>query len=84
MKRLRVGARTTVAFQGELGAFSQQASRRIFGPDVRHLPCMTFDDVFEAVSRKSADLAVIPIENSLAGTHRSRLCRMKSRWVFAA
>lgn len=68
MKHLYVPARTTVAFQGDLGAFSQQASRRIFGSFIKPLPCVTFDDVFEAVSRKKADLAVIPIENSLAGS----------------
>jgi prephenate dehydratase len=68
MKHLRVRARTTVAFQGELGAFSQQASHKIFGASIKPLPCVTFDDVFEAVSRKKAELAVIPIENSLAGS----------------
>jgi len=68
MKHLRVSARTIVAFQGELGAFSQQASRKIFGPSIKLLPCVTFDDVFEAVGRKKAELAVIPIENSLAGS----------------
>ncbi len=68
MKHLRVGARRSVAFQGELGAFSQQASRKIFGPAVVPVPSVTFDDVFEAVRRKKADFAVIPIENSLAGS----------------
>ncbi len=68
MKHLRVRARAEVAFQGELGAFSQQASHRIFGSSIRPLPCVTFDDVFEAVARRKADVAVIPIENSLAGS----------------
>ncbi|HYK89446.1 MAG TPA: prephenate dehydratase [Acidobacteriota bacterium] len=68
MKHLRVGSGTTVAFQGELGAFSQEASRKIFGTSIKALPCMTFDDVFEAVAGKNAELAVIPIENSLAGS----------------
>ena len=68
MRHLRVGIRTTVAFQGELGAFSQQATRKIFGSAVVPTPCVTFDDVFDAVRRKKADFAVIPIENSLAGS----------------
>ncbi len=68
MKHLPVRAHARVAFQGELGAFSQQAGRTIFGSAIRPLPCVTFDDVFEAVARKKADVAVIPIENSLAGS----------------
>ncbi len=68
MKHFRVRAGTAIAFQGELGAFSQEASRRIFGPAVKPLPCVTFDEVFEAVLGKRAGLAVIPIENSLAGS----------------
>ncbi len=68
MRRFKTRPHATVAFQGELGAFSQQASYKIFGPAVRPFPCVSFDDVFEAVARKKADLAVIPIENSLAGS----------------
>ncbi len=67
-RRLKTRKGTRVAFQGELGAFSQRASENIFGHEIRPVPCVTFDDVFEAVRRKSADLAVIPIENSLAGS----------------
>lgn len=67
-KSLRVPASTTVAFQGELGAFSQRASENIFGSRIKPAPCVTFDDVFETVTRRKADLGVIPIENSLAGS----------------
>jgi len=65
---LRVKAHARVAFQGELGAFSQRAGTRIFGPDIDALPCVTFDDVFDGVTDGKADLGVIPIENSLAGS----------------
>ncbi len=65
---MHVARGTLVAFQGELGAFSQTAAHRIFGANIKPVPCVTFDDVFEAVDRKTADLAVIPIENSLAGS----------------
>ena len=68
LRRLQVPRGTTVAFQGELGAFSQNASFKIFGPAITPVPCHTFEDVFESVSRKTCDLAVIPIENSLAGS----------------
>lgn len=71
MKRpalLRVRPGTTVAFQGELGAFSQRACYQIFGRGIRPVPCRAFDEVFEHVVRKKASLGVIPIENSLAGS----------------
>jgi len=67
-KFLRVPVGTVVSFQGELGAFSQEACRKIFGPKIKPLPSRTFEDVFDAVVTKKADMAVIPIENSLAGS----------------
>ncbi|HEU4521579.1 MAG TPA: prephenate dehydratase [Thermoanaerobaculia bacterium] len=57
-----------IAFQGERGAFSEAACRELLGPDVELLPCHTFDDVFGAVKSGAAAGAVIPIENSLAGS----------------
>jgi prephenate dehydratase len=57
-----------VAFQGELGAFSHQAVQKIFGPTAVPFSCIVFDDAFEAVARKKADFAVVPIENTLAGS----------------
>jgi len=57
-----------IAFQGELGAFSQQAVRQLLGERVEVLPCQRFEKVFESLVRKRADGAVIPIENTLAGS----------------
>ena len=57
---------TVVAFQGEPGANSQIAIHEAF-PRATPLPCPTFEDVFAAVSDGVAPLAMIPIENSLAG-----------------
>ncbi len=65
---LKISPGSRVAFQGELGAFSYQAGCKIFGTKIRPCPCFSFEDVFEAVARKKADLAVIPIENTLAGS----------------
>lgn len=56
----------TVAFQGELGANSHLACQMVY-PDMSVLPCTTFDDVFAAVETGNARLAMIPIENSVAG-----------------
>jgi prephenate dehydratase len=57
-----------VAFQGELGSFSYKACGRLFGDSISPYPCRAFEEAFEAVARKKADLAVIPIENTLAGS----------------
>lgn len=57
----------SIAFQGEPGAYSQQAIFDYFGP-VETQPCQTFDDVFSAVTGGEAQSALIPIENSLAGS----------------
>jgi prephenate dehydratase len=60
--------RPVIAFQGELGAFSQQAARQLCGPAVKVLPCTRFEDIFRAVKDGTAAGAVVPIENTLAGS----------------
>jgi prephenate dehydratase len=55
-----------IAFQGEFGANSDMACRDMY-PDLEPLPCRTFEDAFNAVSCSEADLAMIPIENTIAG-----------------
>lgn len=58
---------TTIAFQGEDGAFSQQAIFETFGAETPTLACHNFVDVFRAVEERRADLGMLPIENSTAG-----------------
>lgn len=55
-----------ISFQGEPGANSDTACRDMF-PDMEPLPCPSFEDAFNAVEMGKADLAMIPIENTLAG-----------------
>lgn len=55
-----------IAFQGELGAYSDLACR-MARPEMTTLPCRTFEDAFAAVGDGKAGLAMIPIENSVAG-----------------
>jgi prephenate dehydratase len=55
-----------IAFQGDYGANSDMACRDMF-PDYEPLPCPTFEDAFIAVESGDADLAMIPIENTIAG-----------------
>jgi prephenate dehydratase len=60
--------RLRVAFQGERGAFSDEAGRRILGDAIEPCPKHEFDQMFDAVIRDEADCAVVPIENTLAGS----------------
>jgi prephenate dehydratase len=55
-----------IAFQGEIGANSDLACRHVHA-DMETLPCRTFEDTFAAVENGSATLALIPIDNSVAG-----------------
>ncbi len=62
MKKLRV------AFQGELGAFSQQAIQQFYGRNAEPTACQRFDQVFAALARGEVDAAALPIENTLHGS----------------
>ncbi|MCD4532928.1 prephenate dehydratase [Nocardioides sp. cx-169] len=55
-----------IAYQGEPGANSHQVCAQHY-PDWEPLPCASFEDVFAAVEGGEADLAMIPIDNSIAG-----------------
>ncbi len=56
----------TIAFQGMAGAYSDLACRAAF-PELETVACVSFDAAFRAVREKRADLAMIPVDNSLAG-----------------
>ena len=56
----------TIAFQGTFGAYSDLACRRVY-PEMATLPCTQFEDAFAAVSEGRAALAMIAVENSVAG-----------------
>ena len=57
-----------VVFQGTEGAYSQAAMYQFFGRDVNNFHVRTFREAMEAIEEGSADYAVLPIENSTAGT----------------
>ena len=59
---------TKVAFQGELGAYSESAVYQFFGSTVQAKPCRDFRDVFESVKRQEVAAGVVPVENSLEGS----------------
>lgn len=56
-----------IAFQGELGAFSEEAIRNI-DPSATATPCRDFIDVAHAVASGEVDAGMLPIENTLAGS----------------
>lgn len=56
----------TIAFQGTPGAYSDLACHTVF-PGLQTLPCQSFEDAFIAVESGEADLAMIPVDNTIAG-----------------
>lgn len=62
------GNNRLVAFQGEPGAFSHAAARKLLGPDIGVFPCQRFEDVFRSLKAGKVRHAVIPIENTLHGS----------------
>ncbi|MCZ2809738.1 MAG: prephenate dehydratase [Candidatus Bathyarchaeota archaeon] len=57
-----------VAFQGELGAYSESAVYSFFGQSVDVKPCKNFGEVFESVKTGDVNYGVVPIENSIEGS----------------
>src|SRR6185437_8474109 len=64
--RKQPAASGRIAFQGQPGAYSDLACRSAF-PGWETMPCAGFEDAFTAVQRGRVELAMIPIENSVAG-----------------
>jgi prephenate dehydratase len=61
-----------VAFQGERGAFSEEAAIELLGEHIQLVPRPTFESLFAAIDEQAADYLLAPVENSLAGSvHRS-------------
>ncbi|SRR5579875_2492542 len=69
---MRVKDNARVAFQGERGAFSEEAALKLLGDKIQLVPRPTFEAAFAAIDEGRADYILAPIENSLAGSvHRS-------------
>ena len=63
-KRIQGG----VAFQGEIGAYSEEAAFRFFGCSTQTKPCESLDEVFKVVEQGEVNFGIVPIENSLEGS----------------
>jgi chorismate mutase/prephenate dehydratase len=57
-----------VAFQGETGAYTEEAAQRFFGKSTQGMPYDTLDEVFDAVEKGDVPFALVPVENSLEGS----------------
>ena len=69
---MKVPSNARVAFQGERGAFSEEAAIKLLGEEIVLVPRPTFETAFAAIGDGLADYVLAPIENSLAGSvHRS-------------
>jgi prephenate dehydratase len=60
--------RTKISYQGERGAFSEQAAKAYFGKNSTAIARESFHDIFEDVAKRRSSYAVVPIENSLFGS----------------
>ena len=56
-----------VAFQGEHGAFSEEAALKLLGPEIELVPRRTFADLYDSFDNGVADYVLAPVENSIAG-----------------
>jgi prephenate dehydratase len=82
---MNVEPNARVAFQGERGAFSEQAIVELLGEQARLVPRPTFEAMFAAIRAGVADYVLAPIENSLAGSvHRSFDLLVESRLTIIA
>jgi prephenate dehydratase len=69
---VKVAPSSRIAFQGERGAFSEEAAVKLLGEDIALVPRATFEALYTSIADGAADYILAPIENSLAGSvHRS-------------
>jgi prephenate dehydratase len=59
---------TRVAFQGVAGAYSEEAVRQFFGPEVESVPCRILEDLFPMVETGDVEYGMVPVENAVAGS----------------
>jgi prephenate dehydratase len=80
MKANDSSTKQRVAFQGERGAFSEEAAVKLLGPEIDLVPRPSFESMFAAIDEGAADLILAPVENSLFGSvYRSYDLLLESR-----
>ena len=68
-----------VAFQGERGAFSEEAALKLLGEEIELVPRRTFADLYESLDNCVADYLLAPVENSIAGAVRASVELLNSK-----
>ena len=71
--------KTRVAFQGERGAFSEEAALKLLGDEIELVPRRTFADLYESLDSGVADYVLAPVENSIAGVVRASVELLNSK-----
>ena len=72
-------AKPRVAFQGERGAFSEEAALKLLGPDIELVPRKTFADLYTSLDNGVADYLLAPVENTIAGVVQPSADLLNSR-----
>lgn len=67
-----------VAFQGERGAFSEEAAHKLLGPEIELVPRRTFADLYNSLDNGVADYLLAPVENSIAGVVQPSIDLLRS------
>jgi prephenate dehydratase len=67
-----------VAFQGERGAFSEEAAMKLLGNEIELVPRKTFADLFTSLDKRLADYVLAPVENTIAGLVQPSVDLMQS------
>jgi len=67
-----------VAFQGERGAFSEEAAIKLLGEEIELVPQPTFAALFDSLQTGAADYIVAPVENSIAGIVHPSVSRIRA------
>ena len=68
-----------VAFQGERGAFSEEAALKLLGPEIELVPRRTFADLYDSLDNGVADYLLAPVENSIAGVVHASVDLLNAR-----
>lgn len=67
-----------VAFQGERGAFSEEAAQKLLGPEIELVPRRTFAELYTSLDNGVAEFLLAPVENSIAGVVQSSVELLRS------
>ena len=68
-----------VAFQGERGAFSEEAALKLLGDEIELVPRRTFVDLFDSLDNGLADYLLAPVENTIAGVVHASVDLLKTK-----